>query len=200
MPGTSDQESAVARVYATAMLDLAQSRDQVDLLLSELLDFAAWVEKEADFETFLSTPMVDVETRRKTLEKLFRGKYSDLFVDSLQVLNRKDRLGLVRTVAEAYRLAHEALHGRVEVHVTTAAPLTDELRAKLKDVVDEHTGKEAVLVEAVDESLIGGLVVQIGDQKFDASVATKLTALAGTLLERASREIRGDRVFVERKT
>ncbi len=200
MPGASDQELALARVYATAMLDLAQSRDQVDVLLDELLDFAARVEKDTDFETFLSSPMVDLETRRKTLEKLFRGKYGDLLVDSLQVLNRKGRLGLIRSVVEAYLMAREELRGHVRVHVRTAAPLTDELRARLKVVVDRHTGKEADLAEAVDESLIGGLVVRIGDEKFDTSIATKLTALAGTLLERASREIHGDRVFVEQKT
>ncbi|MGB2985168.1 MAG: ATP synthase F1 subunit delta [Phycisphaerae bacterium] len=199
MPGVDGQKFAIARVYSKAMLQLAQSHGEADWLLDELLDFAAQVDKDADLNTFLSSPNVDVETRRKTLEKLFRGRYSDLFVDSLQVLNRKDRLGLVRAVAEAYRLAHEELRGRVEVHVRTAVPLTDPLREKLKAVAAKQTGKEVDLVETLDESLIGGLVVQIDDQKFDASLATRLKGLCSAMLDRASREIHSGKTYLEER-
>jgi len=197
MPGVSDQELAVARVYASAMIDLAKASDQVDALLEELDDLAQRIEADAEFDAFLSSPMVDVETRRRILEKLFRGRYSDLFVDSLQVLNRKGRLGLIRGVAKAYRLASEELQGRVQVLVQSATPLTRRHRESLREITARHTGKEVELVETIDESLLGGLVIRIGDDKFDASVATKLRTLAGRLLERASREIHGGRDYVE---
>lgn len=199
MAGVSEQELSIARVYADAMLDLAEARGEMDDLLDELTRFAAEVEKNTDLETFIASPMVDAAARQKTIEKLFRGKASDLFVDSLQVLNRKGRLSLGRAVAEVYRLAHEERRGRVEVHVRTAVPLTPGLRTKLKAVADEHTGRETDLVESIDESLLGGLVVRIGDEKFDTSVATRLKGLAGTLLERASREIHGGRDYVEQR-
>ncbi len=197
MANISDRESALARLYAAAMLDLAQACGEVDVLLGELLDFAGRVNEDADLHAFLVSPMVDVETRRKVLEKLCRGDCSDLFVDSLQVLSRNGRLGLIGNLAEAYRLAREELRGRVQVHVRTASPLTDELRMRLKDVATRQTGKEAELVETVDESLVGGLILQIGDRKFDTSVATRLKRLAGALLERASQEIHSGRVHWE---
>ena len=198
MPDVSDQELAVARVYASAMIELAKASDQVDALLEELEDLAQRVEADTAFNTFLSTPMVDMQARRKTLEKLFRGRYSDLLVDSLQVLNRKGRLGLIRAVAKAYYLAREELLGRVEVLVRSAVPLTERHRGGVREVAATHTGKEVDLIETVDEALLGGLVIRIGDEKFDASVATRLRTLAGKLLERASHEIHGGRDYVER--
>lgn len=197
MPEIKPQELAVARVYAQAMLQLAKTRGETDSLLAELLDLAALVDRDGDVRTFLTSPSVGAEGRRLSIEKLFRGKYSDLFVDSLQVLNRKGRLGLICTVAETYRLFHEELAGRVEVLVRTAAPLTEQARARLKEVATKHAGREADLVETVDESLLGGLALQIGDEKLDASLATKLKTLGAALLDRASREIHGGRTFLE---
>ncbi len=197
MTGVTDEQLALARVYADAMLQIAESQGEMDLLEHELHDLATHIERDEDLAGFLSSPTVDRETKRGAFEKLFRGRYSDLFVDSLQVLNRKGRSAIIRAVAEAYAQAREERLGRIRVHVRTACPLTDELRAGLKEVAGRYTGKEAELVESIDESLIGGLVVQIGDEKFDGSVRTKLNGLGKALRDRALREIYGRRVHVE---
>lgn len=193
MAAVSGQQLAVARVYADAMIRLAEAQGEVDLLLTELQEFAAQVEGDEEFRTFISSPTIKAETRKRVLEKILRGRYSDLLVDSVQVLNRKGRLELIRAVALAYSRAHEKLRGRVEVHVCTATPLTAALREKLTVLTARRTGREPHLIETVDDSLIGGLVVRIGDEKFDASVATKLKTLGRALRDRASREIHSGR-------
>ncbi len=193
MAVTSDKGFAIARVYAHAMLQLAESQGDVEVLFEELRNFADCVEHDTDLHDFVSSPMVDVESRRKMLENVFRGKRSDLFVDGLQVMNRKGRLGLISVVAEAYRLQRDALRNRTEVLVQSASPLTEELSSKLKDAMSQRIGRDINLVEEVDESLIGGLVLQIGDEKLDASVATRLKRLSDSLLDRASREIHSGR-------
>jgi len=197
MPHIDGQQLALARVYATAMLNLAQARGEADQLLKELLDFADEMATNPQLATLLSSPDLDSPSRRKVFEKLLRGKWSDLFVDSLQVLNRKDRIGLVAAVTEAYRLALEDLGGRIEVQVSTAVPLSGALRQRLAEVAGKYAGKTADLVERVDESLLGGVIMRIGDRKFDASVAAKLKRLAGAMLERASREIHEGKVRLE---
>lgn len=197
MASFSNQDMPVARVYSAAMLELAERQGEVDSLLDELQDLAAQVDKDEAFRQFLSSPTVDAAVRKSTLEKLFRGRYSDLLVNSLQILNGKGRLGLLGAVAEAYRQAHDAAGSRVEVQVVTATPLTEALREKLGATLKERTGKTATLVETVDPSLLGGLVVTIGDTKFDASIATKVKRLAGALKERASREIQGGKSHYE---
>ncbi len=196
MAGLSDKELALAQVYSTAMLELAESKGEADSLLEELLALAALVEENAELDAFFSSPTVDPDSREKSIERIFRGRASDLLVDSVQILNRKGRLGLFRGVAETYRVAHQELRGRVEVNVTTAVPLTDSLRARIKGAIGEYAGKEAMLVEEVDESIIGGVILQIGDEKFDAGLASRLVHLGKTLSDRASKEIHGDRSHV----
>ena len=68
---------------------------------------------------------------------------------------------------------------------------------RLKSVIAEHTGHTVDLVERVDEDLLGGLIVAIGDNKFDMSVATQLRRVGSALQERASREIHAGRTLVE---
>lgn len=196
MPTTSDKEMALARVYAKAMIEVAQARDATDDLLDELREFAAFLDANADFDAFLASPTVDAEARRAAIEKLFRGRASELFVDSLQVLNQKGRLAIARSVVEAYRLEHEELHGRIDVYVRTATPLSDELRTRLQASASRYAGKQAELIESVDESLIGGMVVQVGDRKIDRSVAIGLRRLRDALLARASAEIHSGKEYI----
>ena len=196
MPAVSDKELAIARVYSASILALAETRGEGDAILKELLELAAYLEKDAGFDEFLSSPMIDSSARQRVIEKLFRGKASDLMVDSLQVLNRKDRLGILRAVVEAYRLDHEVLRGVVDVHVRTAVPLTGALKKKITEVASRYTGKTAQLVETVDDSIIGGMIVKIGDRKIDASVAAQLGKLGQMLAERASQEVHSGRDYV----
>lgn len=196
MPTFDDEEFAIAKVYSTAMLDLAYQAGEADSLGKELADLAALIDRDEDLAAYLTSPTVEVDARRSTIEKAFRGRAGDLLVDSLQVLNRNRRLGLLCAVAETFRLADEERRGRVEVHVRTAVPLSKRLRARLAEVFSKRTGRETDLVESVDESLIGGVVVQVGDEKFDTSVTRRLATMCEGLLDRASREIHGDKEYV----
>ena len=197
MRGVTDEQLPLAKVYADAMIQLAESQGETDVLAEELDNFAARVNDNAELESFLASPAIDRDTRQAAIEKLFRGKYSELFVNALQVLNSKGRSGLVRAVAEAYSLAREERLGRMRVLVRSATPLTEELRISLKGAARSYTGKEAELLEEVDASLIGGLIVQIGDEQFDGSVRTRLSRMGLALRECASREVFSDRVHVE---
>ena len=196
MATPSDQELALARVYSAAILELAEAKGEADSLLAELLDLSAYLAKDPEFDAFFRSPMLDPEAREKSIERIFRGKASDLLVDSLQVLNRKGRLDLFRSIAETYRLSHQGLRGRAEVRVTTAVPLNKKLRARIKGLADAYTGKDAVLVETLDESILGGMIVRIGDQKLDGSITARLRKLGESLVERASRQLYGGASYV----
>lgn len=193
MAKVNDKELAVARVYSRAMLDLAESQGLADEVLEELQWLAEKAADDDAFLHFLSSPMVDPDLRTGSIDKMFRGKLSDVLVDSLQVVNRKGRLGLLPTIAETYRQDHRDLRGRVDVHVETAVPLSAELRDKLLASVSAFTGQTPHLHENVDESLIGGIVLRIGDRKVDASVKNEVRKYRSLLLDLAEREILGTR-------
>ena len=195
MPKAGVKELALAKVYAAAIFEVGQSTGQVDQIAAELRTLGDLVNADPDFEMFLDSPAVDAETRKLTIEKLFRGKFGEVFVDSLQVLNRKERLGIVREVAAAYHALHQESLGREELHVDTAVPLSDGVREQLRERISRATGKKIDLLERVDPSLIGGIVLQLGDKKFDGSVRRKLAVVKTALLERSSRELYAGRAY-----
>lgn len=192
-----DHEMALARIYATATLALAVEQDQAETLREELADLADYLSRTPDFAGYLSSPTVDKESRRAAIEKLFRGHYSDVFVDTLQILNRNGRLFLLEAVSECFRHADEERCNRTEVLVRSAAALSETARAKLRELFAKRTGRDVELVESIDESLLGGVVVQLGDEKLDMSVSRQLTVLGKRLLDRASRELHAGRDYVE---
>lgn len=189
MATVDDRELAVGRIYGQAMLALAEERGEADVLLDELGELVKFLDSSPEFETFLGSPLIEEDERTPALERIFRGRATDLLVDSLQVINRKGRLDLLRAVAEAYRLAYREMRGLVDVTVRTAVPLSEPQRAHLTEVAARFTGRKPSLIERVDPSILGGMVVETSGLKIDSSVATRLRELSAALERRASQEI-----------
>jgi F-type H+-transporting ATPase subunit delta len=189
MAKVNDREMALARVYSRAMLSLADEVGETDELLAELQELVKALDQNPELERFLASPLVEDEDRAAVLEKLFRGRASDLLVDSLQVVNRKGRLGVLRAIAEGYRIEHRDLRGIADAHVRTAVPLSDALRGRVREAVARFTGKQAHLFEKVDPAILGGIVIEVDGRKIDGSVASRLRELGQALEQRASEEI-----------
>ena len=195
----NDRELSIAGVYSRAMLELAEQQGEADSLLEELQGLVEYLDRNPELERFLASPLVEDEDRGKVLEKAFRGRTSDLLLDSLQVINRKGRLSLLRGIVEGYRTGHRKLRGLVEARVRTAVPLSEALRARVRESVARHTGHQPVLIEKVDPALIGGIVIEVGDEKIDGSVSNKLRELGKALEARASQEIVRSRSYVSQQ-
>lgn len=189
MATVNDRQMALARVYSKAMLSLAEEQGEADELLAELQELVKSLDQNPELEQLLSSPLVEVEDRAAVLEKLFRSRASDLLVDSLQVVNRKGRLGVLRAIAEGYRVEHRDLRGIADASVRTAVPLTDAQRGQVREAVARFTGKQAHLFEKVDPAILGGIVIEVDGRKIDGSVASRLRELGQALEQRASQEI-----------
>ena len=185
----------MARIYARSAYALAEEQGATQSLEEELDGLVQQLDREPALERFLSTPLVEVGERRQMLDRLFDGHMSKVLLDTLQVMNKKGRSGLVRALAEAYRQEFEDRTGRVTASVRTAVALTEDLRQQLLDATTRFTGREASLKESVDESLIGGMILLVGDRKIDTSVAEELRQLETQFLDRASRESQNDDAY-----
>lgn len=189
MTRVNDKHVGVARLYGNAALNLAEHEGQADSLIAELGELGQLLETHPDMEAFLTSPLVDLEDREKSLEKIFRGKASDLLVDTLQILNRNGRLEVLPTFIHVVREEHRELRGMIDVEVESAVALNDRLREKLKNAIKARTGKEAILQETVDAGLLGGIVVRVADQKFDASVRREIDEMQHVFHARALAQI-----------
>jgi F-type H+-transporting ATPase subunit delta len=189
MASVDERSLALGRVYALAILALAEPQGQSAEVLEELAGLAQLLAGDADLELFFASPLIEEEAREEVIEKTFRGRASDLLVDALQVINRKGRLGQLRAIAEAYRLEYRGLHGMVDARVRTAVPLSPELRDRLRAAVARFTGKQPDLTEKVEPSLLGGMIVEVAGKKIDTSVSSRLSQLGAAFDRRASQEI-----------
>jgi F-type H+-transporting ATPase subunit delta len=196
MASADERDREIGRLYAEAILHVAEEKGQAEELLEELNGLIEYLDGNPELDRFLASPMIEAEPREKVIEQAFRGKASDLLLDSLLVVNRKGRLSALRAIVAAYRAELRDLRGWVDVHVRTAVPLTPALRQRLEQTLATSTGRKPTLIEKVDPSVIGGLVVEVQGRKIDASVASRLHDLSAALLARASREIHSGKAYV----
>jgi ATP synthase F1 delta subunit len=189
MTSFTDEVMAIADVYAASLLQLAKEKGEQDEVAAEFRDLIDYLKEHPDFDTFMTSATIDDDPRRDTLEKIFRGRMNDLLLNLLQVLNNRRRLDLVHAVYRAVELRIEEEHHQQEVMVETAAPLPDDLRARLKEALTQRMGKEALLIETVRPELIGGVVLHVKDKRLDASLVTKLRLVRQRLTHRTTVEI-----------
>lgn len=193
MPLNQQPPDALARLYAASLFELAQAeggQSRIGEVLSELEEILELARTDFAFGEFLSSRILPVDNRAASLERIFKGRISDLTLRFLLVLNEKERLNHLPAITAAFDEQVQNAFGRVEVDVYTAAPISQEelnlIRARLQSVL----GKEPVLHPYTDPSLIGGIRLQIGDQLIDASVATSLRKLRDQLETHGLAEIR----------
>ncbi|MCU0702860.1 MAG: F0F1 ATP synthase subunit delta [Fimbriiglobus sp.] len=176
----------LARVYAEALLALAQAEQKADDIATELHTVAIDViAKNPAIAAFLDNPAITAKAKLPILGAAF-GDASDLFKKFLHVLTQNNRLGLLRDVSAAYQAIRDQQAGRVRVLVRSAAALNDQQKAELTTTLADKLNKQPVLTVRVEPELLGGLIVQVGDRVYDSSVRTRLNNLRNTLMASSS--------------
>jgi F-type H+-transporting ATPase subunit delta len=182
----------VGAVYAKALLGAATKAGQAVAVIAELDAFVADVlERLPDLEAMLASPRVPVEAKLSLLDKSLSGRMSGTLLTFLKVVCRHQRFDCVRAVSRAARQQLNELEGRIDVQVCTPTPLSGEVRELVTQRLELLLGKRVNLFVRDDESLIGGLVIRVGDMVYDASVANglkRLRAAAVDLVVHAVRE------------
>jgi F-type H+-transporting ATPase subunit delta len=188
-----DTERRVARVYAEALYDAAAAKHQEGEILEELnaLEVALF-RGDPRMQAFVTSTALGRE-RRKAFLKAFEGRAHELLVNFLYVLNEHDRLDQLRGVIIAYQDLYDHRTGRMRVVVRSAVPLDEAQAERLRQELREAFRREPVLHTTVDPDLLGGLVVQVEDWLYDASVRARLQQLRNQITERSSHEIQSGR-------
>lgn len=190
----------IARVYAAALLKAAEPKGLVDEIQQSfdtlVGDPLRQSEDASDPAALMASGAIPKARKAAVIEKLFRGKAEDIFVNFVLVLNDHNRLQILRPVAAMYRELRDEFHKRVRVLVRSAVPLSDEQRERVKKLAAEYFDLKPVLVEQVDPELLGGIQLQVRDQMVDLSIRSRLETIKQQLIARSSHEIqrRRDRV------
>jgi F-type H+-transporting ATPase subunit delta len=184
----------IARTYADALLNAASKAGSVDEVLEELDAIVEFIStKYPRFVQMMASPLRSVAEKDRIIEEAFEGRTLPTSVNFLRVLNRHGRLRLLRSVLLSARQSWDRRQNRHRVTVRSAVPLSDEHTTVLREKLDRSLGGTSTLNLVVDPSLIGGLVIQVGDDVYDASVQNRLELLRERLIEGKTHEIQSRR-------
>ena len=189
----SANADALAKVYARSLFELATDAGGTDKLMEvadELEQICELAREDKKINLFLSSPIVDVKARGKALSAIFTNRITDLTLRFLLVLNNKGRLDRLESIETAFDQLVQEAFGRIEVDVITPVAIDAELIATIKEKISTVLGKEPILHPYVDESLLGGIKLRIGDQLIDGSVQTRLRKLSEELKNNGGAAVR----------
>ncbi|MEI7878006.1 MAG: ATP synthase F1 subunit delta [Planctomycetota bacterium] len=184
----------IAIVYAQSLLEVCDKMGGnavAEACSSELRDLAEIIRADKKFAEFLKTPIVGSDQRKATLEKIVKGRVSDLVFRFIMVLANHGRASRIADVSDAFDSLMQERLGRIEVDMYTVdGKASDEVIATVKARVKEAFAKDAVLHQYSDASMIGGVKLRIGDQLIDGSVATQLRNMREVVSNRGTVKIR----------
>jgi F-type H+-transporting ATPase subunit delta len=173
--------TTAARRYAEAAFEIAEPDDSLDRWLEEL-EVAARIVGDEGVARVLDDPARPPEERDEIIGRLLGKRISRPTLNLVNLLAHRWRLELLPSVATEFRRLVHRRRGVVEAVVTSAAALTDDETAAVRDRVVAMTGAQVELESVIDPDLIGGLTVRVGDQLFDASVRGRLERLRDQLV------------------
>jgi F-type H+-transporting ATPase subunit delta len=189
-----DEAIAIARRYAEAFVDAAEKEGGAGPALDEIDEIEADVLKPYPrFAEILGSSRVPTAEKDRILLEIFDGRASSLVLRFLRVLNRHGRLDLLRAVQQEARSIWDRRNRRIPVKVRSAVPLDEWQLQSLSDRLARLVAGTPILNVSTDPALIGGLVVQVGDTLYDASVKSRLAQLRHRLIEGKTHEIQSRR-------
>jgi F-type H+-transporting ATPase subunit delta len=176
-------EYRVASRYAKSLIELAKERGVLEQVKGDIVMFKEAADGSRDLAVMLKSPIVSHHTKAVILRKIFGGKVHEMTSLFFDIVCRKNRESVLRSVAEAFLHQYNEVKGIQRAKVVSAVPLTSDARAKLEQVIASMSGKTVELSESVDESLIGGYVLTVGDRQIDDSVKGRLEGLKSALMQ-----------------
>ena len=165
---------SIERVYSQALFEIANEENIADALFSELNSLSEIFSSNPELTKLLFAPTVSKPEKLDVINNIFKGRISQTALNFICVLTEKNRIAYLPRIAEGYKNLYNDKNNIVEIKVTTSIPLSDSLRDKLKARLEDVYQKKVTMIEAVDEKLIGGIVINYGNTMLDGSVKAKL--------------------------
>ncbi|HVS95462.1 MAG TPA: ATP synthase F1 subunit delta [Puia sp.] len=165
----------LAARYAKSILDLAIEKGQLEAVYKDMLLLQDICRSSRDFVGLLRSPVIKADKKGKILDAILGGRVSALTAAFTKLLLTKEREGSLPEIAGAFVDQYKEYKGIQTVRLTTAVPVSESVRKAILDKVRSGSqAREIELNTEVDEDLIGGFILEIGDRMVDGSVAYEL--------------------------
>ncbi len=175
---------AIARVYAESLFAISREKKTLDGVRDQLAQFVAALREHRDLEVFFFSPYFSTKEQLEGLELTVSDVDPDL-MNFLEMLIEKHRMPVIFRIEHRFEELWKQENERIEVTVTSAFELDPSVAEKVGAEVERQTGKKVELTSRVDTSIIGGLVLQVGNMVLDASIRNSLEKLRQSIAQAA---------------
>jgi len=173
-----------ARVYAGALFDVAKEKGKLDAVGADLGQFADAVSGSRDMQVFLFSPHFSSAEKTEGLRRGVEGADPEL-VNFLELLIEKHRMPEVFRIRREFEQLWKRERRRIDVTVTSATELDPAVVEKIGGEIERQTGQTVELASRVDEEILGGIVLQVGNMVLDASIRSRLEKLRKSVAQAA---------------
>ena len=163
--------------YAKALFQLAVEQDILEQSYQDMELLDAVCKESKELLLLLKSPIVKTDKKLKILEELFGSKINKVTMSFINIITTKKRESLLALVARSF-IGLYKVHNKIETAtVISAIPLDEALRAEVINFIEKQADKKVELTEKIDEGIIGGTIIRMGDKQLDASVSREISEL-----------------------
>ena len=174
----------VASRYAKSVFDLAMETKLVDKVYNDMLLVEQVCNENRPLVTLLKNPIVRYDYKLNVLTKVFQEHINELTLKFFNLICRKNRAEIIPDTSKVFVTLYHEYKGIIRADVTSAVKLSAAIQKDFEEIVSNATGKKVELDTKVDESLIGGYILQVGDNMIDNSLKNKINKLRRALKSR----------------
>jgi F-type H+-transporting ATPase subunit delta len=162
--------------YAKAVLSLAIDNNKAKEVHSDMVLISSFIAESESLNNTLNNPVVNLSDKAAVLNSLFPSVSSEI-KSLLSTLVKNKRVNILDQIATQYGVLYDQVSNKKKAFVTTATPMTPELESKVMNKLKTLTTKDVTLHKSVDEKILGGFVLRLGDKQYDATVSNQLNTL-----------------------
>lgn len=174
----------VAKRYSSALMKLASSDAELNGIYENLVLVYETIDSSVEMKEFISHPSIAKSDKKEVLAEIFGNKISKDVLNFLYILLDRNRIFALGAVINSLRDLMNKKYNILVIRAISAVELSDEMKAKLKSKLETIYQKQINLDTKVDENLIAGMVLKIGDKIIDGSVKTRLDSMKRALIQR----------------
>jgi F-type H+-transporting ATPase subunit delta len=171
------KNSKAAGRYAKSLMDLALEQGNLDAVFADMQQVDEVLESSRELRAVLKSPVIRKDAKVKILDQLFESKVSVLTISFLRIVGEKGREALLPEISSSFVDMVKLQKHIMVAKVTSASPLDDESRAKIREIIGRIHEGGIEIVEEVKKDILGGFILNVGDRRIDASILGQIRDL-----------------------
>lgn len=176
-------ENKVSRRYAKSLLLLAKERGELDQIYDLVLKLQNVADESREFRAVLRSPVIRKDKKLSIFRELFDSKVNPMWDGFLSIITHNNREKLLVEIAQAFKDLYLEEKNIIQATITTAVPLKGALEDDIKGMMEGLKAKDIQVEEVVNEDILGGLIIRVGDRQVDASIQRRLRDIERELVK-----------------